>query len=422
MILAHVGGAPPRSTGAPGDQTCSQTNCHVGTTVNSSNGAVQISWSGGTSYVPGQRGKFTIRITDTAGRSAYGFQATARLGSNLQNGQAGTFHAGANQLIECDGGTPLPCRDTAPVQFITHSMPSGTPAFEVDWTPPATDVGEVRIYVAGNAANGNGQNTGDRIYTANITLTPASGTPANRPAISARGVTDAFNFQEGVAENTWIALFGQNLSTETRTWDGSPELGRGELPVTLAGVSVTIAGKPAAIYAVSPGQVNVLAPLDANLGDMPVVIRNANGESAPVTARKVALLPGFYAPFSQNSRLFVTGVENSTGAILGKPGVEPRAARAFRPGDIVQFYANGLGPTNPAVPANQFIRTPAPVVNQPAIRINDIPVEIFGAVIVNSGLYQVNARIPDVPDGDHPIVIEVGGTRSATNVSITIQR
>ena len=420
LILANVGGAPARSTGAPGDRTCSQTDCHVGTPVNSSNGAVEISWSGGTSYVPGQRGKFTIRITDTAGRSQFGFQATARLGTNLERGQAGIFHAGANQLIECeDGRQQLPCRDTAPVHFITHSMPSGTPTFEVDWTPPATDEGEVRIYVAGNAANGNGQNTGDRIYTANITLTPASGA---RPAISDRGVTDAFNFQEGLAENTWIALFGQNLSAETRTWDGSPELGRDELPTTLGGVSVTIGGKPAAIYAVSPGQVNVLAPLDANLGSMPVVIRNANGESTPVTATKVALLPGFYAPFSQNSRLFVTAVENSSGAILGKPGVEPRATRAFRPGDVVQFYANGLGPTNPPVPANQFVKTPAPVVTAPTIRINDVPVEIFGAVIVNSGLYQVNARIPDVPNGDHPIVIEVGGTRSANNVSITIQR
>lgn len=421
LILANSTGAPPRSTGAPGDQTCAQSGCHVGTALNS-NGAVEITWSGGTTYTPGERGKFTVRITDTQGRSRYGFQASARLGSNLQGGQAGTLHAGANVFVECEDGAAPPCRATAPVQFVTHQLASQNPSFEFEWTPPAEAAGEVRVYVAGNAANGNGQNTGDRIYTSSITLTPASGTPANRPTIAETGVADAFTFQRGIAENTWIALFGQNLSAETRTWDGAPELTRGELPTTLGGVSVTIGGKPAAVYAVSPTQVNVLAPLDSATGNVPVVLRNANGESAPVTATKVDLLPGFYAPFAQEGRLFVTAVENSSGAILGKPGVEPRAERAFRPGDVVQFYANGLGPTNPAVPANQFVRTPAPVVTAPTIRINDVPVEIFGAVLVNSGLYQVNGRIPELPNGDHPIVMQVGSARSASNVSITIQR
>lgn len=419
VIMAYASGPPAKHTGAPGDETCAASGCHVGT-VNSSNGAVQITWSGGASYVPGERGKFTVTITDANARRAYGFQASARLANNSQ---AGTLHASAGQVVICENDrSQSPCPDTAPLQFVMHNTPRNAGQFEFDWTPPAAGAGEVTVYVAANAANGDGTNNGDRIYTANIKLTPAGASGGNRPTVADTGVADAFNFQRGVAENTWIALFGQNLSTETRTWDGSPELARGELPMSLGGVSVTIGGKPAAVYAVSPTQVNVLAPLDAATGNVPVVLKNAAGESTPVTAVKVAMLPGFYAPFSQDGKLFVTAVENSTGAILGKQGVEPRATRAFRPGDVVQFYANGLGPTNPPVPENQFVRTPAALVNAPAIRINDVPAEVLGAVLVNSGLYQINARIPDVPNGDHPIVVEVGGTRSASNVSITIQR
>lgn len=418
VVVANSGGAPPARTGAPGEQTCASVGCHTGTPVNSNNGNVSITYSGGSNYVPGQTGRFTVTITDSgADRRAYGFQAAAKLASG---GQAGALAAGTGMQVFCADERRPPCRDEAPIQYITHTAPKGTGTFDFDWTPPATASGAITVYVAGNAANGNGSNTGDRIYTSSITLTPgASGGPS--PAISSGGVADAFTFQQGVAPNAWVALFGTNLSSETRTWDGTPELGQQRLPTTLAGVSVTIDGRPAPVYAVSPGQVNVLTPVGIGAGDVQVVLRNANGETTS-TARALNVLPGFYAPFAQNNRLFVTGVNNANGAILGKAGVEPRATRAFRPGDVVQFYANGLGATNPAVGENQFIAAPRSLVNTPSIRINDVPVEVLGSALVGSGLYQVNARIPDVPDGDHPIVIETGGARSGSNVSITIQR
>jgi hypothetical protein len=52
---------------------------------------------------------------------------------------------------------------------------TGSITFQFDWTPPATDVGPVSVYIAANAANGNNQDdAGDHIYTASFTLTPAS--------------------------------------------------------------------------------------------------------------------------------------------------------------------------------------------------------------------------------------------------------
>ena len=423
IMYSLSGGAPTRHTGAPGDQTCAE--CHLGTPLNGGAGKVEITYSGGSTYTPGQRGRFTVVVNDSDGRNRWGFEVSPRLASSLQNSQAGTLHSvDGNTQVECeDGGTQDACRAGQP-QFVTHTT-AGTRSnrFEFEWTPPNTGAGEVRIYVAGNAANGNGSNSGDRIYTASLSLTESAGTGGGtRPAISEGGIADAFNFQRSVASNTWISIFGTNLATATRDWNGTPELTQGRLPMVLEGVSVTVNGKQAAVYSVSPGQVNFLAPSDLDTGTVQVVLRNAAGETQPMTAQKVDFLPALYAPFAQNNTLFVTAVDNASGAILGKPGVEPRAARAFKPGDIVQFYVNGLGPTNPAVATDRQFEGMPRVVNQPSVRIANVSAEIFGAVLRFPGLYQIGARIPEVPDGDQPIVVEVGGVRSPANVSITIQR
>jgi len=408
ILIGYAEGPPARRTGAPGEANCTQ--CHTGTAVNGGGGQVSITYSGGTSYTPGTAGKFTITITDSAAR-VYGFEASARLDSNTQNGQAGSFTAGTGMQVLTDAG----------VQFIEHTAPRQSGVIDIDWTPPAAGSGPVTVYFAANAANGNGNPTGDHIYTGSVKLTEAQAT-SQKPSITQGGVGDAFTGQTGVTSNGWTAIYGSNFASGTRTWDNAPELAQGQLPTSLDGVSVTINGKSAPVYFISPGQVNVLAPTDDATGDVQVVVKNAGGESSPITVRKSSVLPALYSPFGQNGRLFVTVVENSTGAILGKPGVETRATRAVKPGDVVQFYASGLGATNPAIPTNQVVKTPAALVNTPTIRINDVPVSIIGSALVGSGLYQINATIPDVPNGDQPIVLTIAGTSSSNNVFITVQR
>ena len=86
----------------------------------------------------------------------YGFEMTARLESNLSNGQAGDFTAGALQVVKCDNESPkgpAGCPANAQVQFITHTRPFPTNTIQVQWTAPATNVGNVRIYIAANAVN-----------------------------------------------------------------------------------------------------------------------------------------------------------------------------------------------------------------------------------------------------------------------------
>ncbi len=420
-LWAFASGPDPRNTGAPGDTTCAQATCHIGTAVNNNGNRITLEFEGGSNYRPGVRQRVTVLISEPA--ALYGFQLSARLGSNTRNGQAGTFTPGTNQAVICEDGSirRTSCPATAPLEFVEHSAPSSVGTFSFDWTPPATDVGEVRFYVAANAANGNGRaDNGDKIYTTSVTLTPAATGTGTRPAISSGGVADAFTGQAGTAVNTWTAIYGTNLSSTTRDWGAT--FPAGQLPFSLDGVSVTVNSKPAPIFFVSPGQINFIGPADDASGDVAVVVTNANGASTPVSVRRSAVLPSIYSPFGADGKLFATVVENASGAILGKVGVEPRAARAVRPGDIIQIYASGLGATNP-VQAPDKVVTGTPALTAPlTVRIGNVNAEVFGTVLRFSALYQIGVRVPDVPDGDQPIVVDVSGTVSGSNVLLSVKR
>ena len=55
LIFAYSSGPDPRKTGAPGDTTCSQIGCHIGTAVNGGGGKVEISFDSGTTTRPARK-------------------------------------------------------------------------------------------------------------------------------------------------------------------------------------------------------------------------------------------------------------------------------------------------------------------------------------------------------------------------------
>src|SRR5471032_1122551 len=128
LLYAYSTGPDPRVTGAPGDDPRACTACHniPPSPLNSGGGNVRINFANGQTYTPGAAQTFSIVITDAVSR-VYGFQMTARLESNLTNGQAGDFTAGAQQIVLCDNGSfkgaSSVCPGNATVQFIEHSQP-----------------------------------------------------------------------------------------------------------------------------------------------------------------------------------------------------------------------------------------------------------------------------------------------------------
>ena len=421
LIYAYAEGPPARRTGAPGDQLC--TACHLGV-ANSGGGGVAVSFPGGFSYTPGVKQQWTVTVTDAQARR-WGFELSVRLASDKANGQAGELAAvdGATQ-VKCEDDslkTAVGCRASAPVQFIEHTLEGAARnTFNFSWTSPTSDVGEVVVYVAGNGANGDGRNSGDHIYTNSYTLSPATA-PQNQPSIAAQnGVVNGASFQPGIAPGAWITIFGSNLASTTRTWRNDEIVG-GKLPTELDGVSVTVNNRLAAVYFISPAQINVQAPSDEGTGPAPVQVTTVRGASS-VNAQLGTFAPGFFM-FDPESRRYLAAV-HADGTLLGKPNLFQGLTTApARPGETVLLFGAGFGPTDPAVPSGQVFGGAAKLTNPITVRIGGVPAEVQFAGLSGAGLYQLNVKVPDtLPDGDAPVVAETGGVRTQDNAFITVKQ
>ena len=114
------------------------------------------------------------------------------------------------------------------------------------------------------------------------------------PVIST--VNTAGGFPE-IAQNDWIEIKGANLAPASfapngMTWGSAPEFASGKMPTQLANVSVTVNGKPAFVYYISPSQINVLTPLDNSVGPVQIVVKNGSASSAPFTANLRTIATG----------------------------------------------------------------------------------------------------------------------------------
>ena len=430
LIWAHSSGPDVGKSGVPGESTCMEAGCHLGTPLNGGGGSVQVTFPGGMTYTPGVKQRLVVTIADATAR-VWGFQLTARQ-DGAPRTMAGAFASiDRNTALIC-GSTPIDpqpvfrdlgevqiCPPNKPLAYIEHTQIGSarnrplSQTYELEWTPPTTNIGALRIYVAGNAANGNGNEMFDKIYTAAYTLTPAP--PASAPAISAAGVQNGASFQPGIVPNSWITIKGTNLSPTTTNWDRS--IVEGQLPTSLDGVSVTVGGRPAYINYISPTQINALAP-SVGAGTMDVTVTNPAGTSPAVTANSLVLMPAFF-PWPENG-VVATRLDGSS---IGKfPGAGPA-----RPDEVVILWGTGFGPTNPQIPVGSVTLPGVPyrVTSTVSVTVGGAPAEFIGAALSNGfvGLYQVAIRIPaNAPTGDLQVVATVGGAQSPTGPIIPVQR
>lgn len=151
------------ASGAPGEVTCS--SCHNGGGAGS--GSVTIAGDFTSSeYISGQTYNMTVTIAD-AGVSTFGFNLVALKADDTN---AGSLTAGSGSQVLSG---PLNR------QNITHtsagtSGSGGQKIFNFTWTAPTDYAGPITFYVAANAANGNGNANGDRVYTSTLQLTGAT--------------------------------------------------------------------------------------------------------------------------------------------------------------------------------------------------------------------------------------------------------
>ena len=163
-------------TGAPGELTCNDAGCHNSFALNSGDGALSISTPA--QYSAGETIHVAINLNDP-GQSRWGFELTALDASDNPVGQFVITDATRTQS-HTDLGTGR--------TYIKHTL-AGTdggtsdaaPGWSVDWTAPDPTVGTITFYAAGNAANNNGTNLGDYIYTTSSDVTVSSSGCCDKP-------------------------------------------------------------------------------------------------------------------------------------------------------------------------------------------------------------------------------------------------
>jgi uncharacterized protein (TIGR03437 family) len=267
------------------------------------------------------------------------------------------------------------------------------------------------------------------------------------PVISSIQNAATFQTAQALAPNTYLAVFGNNLSVDAvgRTWAAPDFIQNGggtfNIPAALDGTSVTVGGIPGYVYYVgtagSGTQLNILTPSSVPPGNaVPVVVTVKGQPSAAFNVNLNSLAPAFFAyyPHTADDGKYLIAQHLPSFTDVGKVGLYPslpaNTTTPAKPGETIQLYGTGFGPVTPAIPAG--IVTP----NSPTFSLSatatlggqNASVIFAGLTPTLSQIYQVDVTIPNSATAglasgattDLPLVVTVGGVKSFSGL-ITVQ-
>jgi uncharacterized protein (TIGR03437 family) len=250
--------------------------------------------------------------------------------------------------------------------------------------------------------------------------------PLGPPAIrTVNPVVPSFMGAAGFSSSMYVEIHGSNFSRVSRTWTGADFNGP-NAPTSLEGVRVSIGGKPAFIYYVSPSQINVNVPDDTATGPgTQVVVTTDAGVSNSVSVTRSRLSPAMLTTpaFNIGGRQYVAALTPDFVSFIGRPNMIPGVSFVLpRPGDSVSIYALGAGPTVPATQAGVAAAQNSPLALPYQVRVGGVPAPVgFAGMLAGTiGLYQLNVTIPSVSAGDQPIEFIVDGVANNQNLFIPV--
>jgi uncharacterized protein (TIGR03437 family) len=237
------------------------------------------------------------------------------------------------------------------------------------------------------------------------------------PIVASGGVVSSGDYTSSPALGLLASVFGTALA------DGN--LGNSSLPLPqqLGSTSVAVSGIQLPLLYVSDSQVNVFIPyeLAANATHQ-LIVQRGNAISVPVPISVFGALPAILATAGNGlGQGHVYKIDAQGNQILADANAPAKA------GDVLVIYTVGLGPVTPSVksgdPASFAVlsRVNAPV--GVTIGGQAATVQFAGLTPGFSGLYQVNAVVPDgVTAGNQvPVLVSVAGSASSTNIYMAIK-
>jgi uncharacterized protein (TIGR03437 family) len=217
------------------------------------------------------------------------------------------------------------------------------------------------------------------------------------------GVVNSASFEPSpLAAGTLFTIFGSNLA---------PVVARGQFPLPgqLAGVSVAVNGFTAPLLYVSPEQIIAQIPYGLPPGPAFLVFITAGFQLAPVNIQIADISPALFM-WSNSPH---AAVENQDYSLNSR-------SQPVRPGGILLAYFTGQGALDPPLATG----TAAPF--KPLARVLATTTATIGgqsAKVLFSGMTpgivgvaQAEIVVPELPPGDHPLVLTVGGVQTGAGL------
>ena len=345
------------------------------------------------------------------GISEIGTSVTATIGVTLAAASAAPAAATVapqNVAFAYAAGSPSAAADVA-LTFAgaspqwTASVVTGAPWLTVS---PLSGAGSGSLHITVNSA---GLSTG--AYAGSVIVQSVDGIPqalqigvAFVVGVSqSTGITSVANgasYAQAFAPGTLMSVFGTQLAATTSTAGVLP------LPISQAGVSVTVNGVSAPIYYLSPGQLNVQIPYETGTG-LAILGVNNNGQVASYPFMVADAAPGLF-----------TAADGSLVPSASAQQGQTAVAYITGDGDTTPFLVTGAAPAT----GTAISKLPHPKLSV-AVTVGGVPATVAFAGIPPGlvGVTQINFIVPaTVPLGVQPVVVSIGGINTqAGNLTVT---
>src|SRR5271165_1898725 len=239
------------------------------------------------------------------------------------------------------------------------------------------------------ATSSDGPNSFGTIFSLTPPAAPAyTCTNTTPPTISSIDSASAYGGYNYFASGSWLEIKGTNLAdpNDPRLASGSGQWASGDFngpnaPTNLDGISVSINGKPAYVWYLSPGQLNVQAPEDTTTGNVSITVTNCKATGSTTQFARRALAPGLLAPsnYSSNGTQYLVATFQSDGAYvlntaLGASfGLKSRPAKS---GDVIIAYGIGFGDVTPSILPGSIVSQANQLANPVTFTFGSTPAQL----------------------------------------------
>ena len=222
------------------------------------------------------------------------------------------------------------------------------------------------------------------------------------PAISSGGIGNAFSYNTQISPGAAAVIYGTGFGGATVT----PAISQNKFPTTAGGVGVTVNGVSAALYYVSPNQIDFQVPWETGLGTASVVVSVNGGPSNTASVQVVAAGPGLYSTVENYPDYSFNTAQNPVAA-----------------GGIIFAYATGSGPvSSPQTDGVLAPSSPLATASGCTATIGSASANVtFCGLVANSlGLLQMNITVPSgLATGSYPLTVSINGQNSNTvNINV----